>query len=138
MKHTLLFTAFTFLFFQFALGQNISLDTAFGVGGKVQDANSYLISSMVQQNDGKTVCYSFDINSTNVVIERYNTNGSLDTTYGTNGKVSTSLAMYTYTYQSIAIQTDGKIIAVGYLPSTTSTTDYENFGVLRLNTNGAI
>ncbi|MBC7524900.1 MAG: T9SS type A sorting domain-containing protein, partial [Flavobacterium sp.] len=46
--------------------------------------------------------------------------------------------MYTYTYQSIAIQTDGKIIAVGYLPSTTSTTDYENFGVLRLNTNGAI
>ena len=138
MKHTLLFTAFTFLFFQFALAQNISLDTAFGVGGKVQDANSYLISSMVQQNDGKTVCYSFDINSTNVVIERYNTNGSLDTTYGTNGKVSTSLAIYTYTYQSIAIQADGKIIAVGYLPSTTSTTDYENFGVLRLNTNGAI
>ncbi len=71
---------------------------------------------MVLQSDGKIlVAGTIGDNSTNPTsyrygIVRYNTNGTLDNSFGTNGKV--------YSYegycQSLAVQNDGKILITGF------------------------
>ena len=51
------------------------------------------------------------------VLVRYNTDGSIDTSFGIGGKVFTNLDS-TDGIKGVAIQTDGKIIAVGDSPTS--------------------
>src|SRR5262249_37359683 len=46
-------------------------------------------------------------------LARYTTSGSLDTTFGSGGKVTTDFAGYQDRAYSVAIQSDGKIVAAG-------------------------
>jgi len=57
-------------------------------------------------------------------MARYNSNGTLDTTFGTGGKVSSSALKNVY---GVALQADGRFIVVG---------GFDNFGVARFNSNG--
>lgn len=59
-------------------------------------------------------------------LARYNSNGSLDTTFGSGGKVSTFFdgGVHAAEAKSVAIQADGKIVVAG-LP-----------GIIRYNSNG--
>ena len=99
LKTTLLLTIlFSFPFTNKA--QDGSLDTSFGVGGIVTttvgvfDINSLAGSakSVAIQNDGKIVVAGQSYNGLNYDfgVVRYNYNGSLDTTFGNNGKVITN------------------------------------------------
>lgn len=47
-------------------------------------------------------------------LSRYNTNGSLDNTFGNNGNVTTIIGNQGSSAKAIKIQADGKIIAAGY------------------------
>lgn len=47
-------------------------------------------------------------------LARYNTNGGLDTTFGTGGKVITNLNSQNDVINGIAVQWDGKLVAAGY------------------------
>ena len=51
---------------------------------------------------------------------RYNTDGSLDTNFNSDGKVTTAIGSGSDYASSVAIQSDGKIVAAGY--STTVVT----------------
>jgi len=95
---------------------NGTLDTSFDTDGTVttNSAGSHHdeARAVAIQPDGKIVVAgsgAFDF-----FLVRYNANGSLDTTFGfNNGKVLTDTGGDNETIRSLAIQADGKILAVG-------------------------
>ncbi len=95
---------------------NGSLDNTFGTNGIVTTAieQSSEANSVTIQSDGKIVVagYSGDGNRDDFALARYNTSGSLDNTFGTNG-ITTTPFIFSDEANSVAIQTDGKIVAAG-------------------------
>ena len=95
------------------------------------------------QPDGKLVVDGTTVNagSSNMAVARFNTDGSLDTTFGTSndgtpdGVVSLSLGNGDDVAHALAIQADGKIVMVG---STSSTGSTSNAVVVRLNADGSL
>jgi uncharacterized delta-60 repeat protein len=91
-----------------------TLDTTFGASGFVTTpiGSSSMDNghSVALQSDGKIVVGG-DGSGVFAVV-RYNTDGSLDSAFGLNGIVTTSFGNYAGAV-SVAIQPDGKIVAVG-------------------------
>ena len=117
---------------------NGSLDTSFNSTGKVvTDIGSNTIDdkahSVIVQPDGKMVVAGAS-GDRNFTLARYNTNGSLDTSFNSTGKVVTDLGRWDYGY-SVTLQADGKIIVAGYCANTT---DNYDFAVVRYNSNGTL
>ncbi|MEJ7848342.1 MAG: LamG-like jellyroll fold domain-containing protein [Pyrinomonadaceae bacterium] len=98
--------------------ENGSLDTAFGGTGfriiPIGPAADIALSVALQP-DGKIVAAGFSSNGSNndFGVVRVNANGSLDNTFGGDGRVTTALAASTDSANAVAIQADGKIIVVG-------------------------
>lgn len=88
------------------------------------------------QSDGKIVAGGSAFIDTvyNYAAARYNTNGSLDNTFDTDGKVNT-LVTFNDQGNAIAIQSDGKILVAGV---TLQLDFYNAFGIVRYNTNGSL
>ena len=98
---------------------NGTLDTAFNSTGKVVTpigTDDDIGRSVAIQTDGKIVAAGQSYNGTDndFALARYNTNGTLDNTFNGTGKAVTPIGSGTDVAQSIAIQTDGKIVAAGY------------------------
>ncbi|WP_374073585.1 delta-60 repeat domain-containing protein [Bdellovibrio bacteriovorus] len=118
-----------------------SLDTSFNSNGKVVTdigSNSYDVAyGIAIQGDGKIIVigHSNASGSDDFVIVRYNTDGSLDASFNSTGKVTTDIGTGTVDYAfSMAVQSDGKIILVG----DTSASGSINFAVVRYNTDGSL
>jgi uncharacterized delta-60 repeat protein len=114
-----------------------TLDGTFGDNGVVTGSNSGIsdpayaefVVDAALQSDGKivTVATSRSSGPQEIVLRRWNADGSVDSTFGTNGRVSTA---YPTTCgdsgtngcpllaSSVVIQPDGKIVVVGELPRT--------------------
>jgi uncharacterized delta-60 repeat protein len=115
------------------------LDTSFGTGGIVTtDLRGYNDwgSSIALQSDGKIVFGSKSSNGTDndFAVVRYNTDGSIDTDFGTNGMVFTPIGSGNDEGEAVAIQSDGKIVLAGH---TWDGVDYD-FAVVRYNTDGSL
>ncbi len=100
-----------------SFSQDGSLDPTFGTGGIVVTpigTGDDIGFSVAVQEDGKIVVVGYSDNGTNddVSMVRYNSDGSLDDTFGTAGKVVTSLGASEQCY-AVAIQVDGKIVVSG-------------------------
>ena len=102
-----------------------SLDSNFDSDGKVTtevgSTNDYALSVAIQ-SDGKIVAAGYSNNGSNddFALVRYNTDGSLDASFDGDGKVITAIGGGADYALSVAIQSDGKIVAAGY--STTVVT----------------
>lgn len=102
-----------------------SLDTSFDSDGLViasTDKTYTWIYAMALQSDGKIILGGQTYEpgeSDQLILIRYNANGTLDTTFGTNGITITSIETEDAYIRSIALQADGKILAAGtvYGPS---------------------
>lgn len=94
-----------------------ALDTSFGTGGIVTTQIGMFASmnEIVLQNDGKIIAvgYAHDGASICFVLARYNTDGSLDGTFGTGGIVTTYFGSNAQ-IQSVVVQSDGKIVVAGF------------------------
>jgi len=96
-----------------------SLDPGFGIGGKVISAISAgrdQAVAIAAQSDGNIVLAGYcgvpGINE--FCAARYQGNGSFDSTFGTQGKVVTSIVPTAYNVPySMALQPDGKLVLVG-------------------------
>jgi uncharacterized delta-60 repeat protein len=69
-------------------------------------------------------------NNGDFAVARYNTNGSLDTTFDGDGKVTTVLSTSTNEAEAVAIQSDGKLVVAG--------SNNGDFAVVRYNGNGSL
>ncbi len=130
-----------------------SLDSTFGINGSTINYinggshNNDEAFSVAIQTDGKIVAagYSFCGSYPAVfsfALARYEVNGSLDSTFGTNGTTTNyfsggglHLTAYIDCVNSVAIQSDGKIVAAGY---STGGSQGSAFSLARYNTNGSL
>ena len=94
-----------------------ALDASFGGDGKVisrlRPRGSWA-QAVALQSDGRLVVAggAFDANP-KFAIARYDADGSLDTTFGGDGKVTTDIGPREDYAGAVAVQADGKILAVG-------------------------
>lgn len=115
-----------------------TLDTTFDTDGmaftQVPTSNEDFVKAVKIQADGKILVgaqskinFNFDF-----VLLRYNSDGSLDTAFDSDGIVRTEFPNNEAIYD-IALQSDGKIVAVGYKGNTN-----DDLYVVRYNTDGSI
>jgi len=121
---------------------NGSVDTTFGNAGVVTTSfgtAGCFASAMVIQADGKiavagTNYVDFSSNS-DFAVARYNADGSLDSTFGAGGLVSTDFNQGLDAALSVVLQSDGKIVAAG---SAVSGTSFYDFALVRYLANGTL
>ena len=127
---------------------NGSLDTTFGGDGS--GARSGVAGPAIAlQNDGKIVIIGSDSNvgtGIDVAVARFNTNGSLDDgsasdstpgdVFGIGGRVMADFGG-NENGTGIAVQSDGKIVAVGYKGQASSGANVD-FVMARYNSNGSL
>ena len=112
-----------------------SLDTTFSGDGKLTTtfgSNDTIGRSLAVQADGKILLagYSGGTHS-NFALLRYNTNGSLDTSFDADGGVTTDIGYDSNDYgNAVAVQADGRIVVVG--------SSSGDFAVARYNSNGSL
>ena len=122
-----------------------SLDRSFGNGGIVTTtfpAGSYAFDVALQP-DGKIIAagtdfvdFSFDDSSnTDFALERYNPDGTPDTTFSGDGQVTTDFDGFNDDAFSILLQPDGKLVAVG---SAKNPANFYDFAATRYLSNGTI
>jgi uncharacterized delta-60 repeat protein len=127
-----------------------SLDTSFGLGGKVFTSigsGSDIGSSVTLQADGKILVAGYsDLGRNNsdfdFAVIRYNINGTLDTSFGVGGKVTTPIGNPAwggdFAYK-VGVQDDGKIVVSGSNSTLTgSLYKSRDFAVVRYNSDGSL
>ncbi len=116
-----------------------SLDTTFNHTGIVTTTfgTHDLAFGIAIQSDGKIVAAgSTDANpNQSFALSRYNTNGTLDTTFGTGGKTTTDLgsSFFGSRAEAVFVQPDGKIVATGHSAGGTG-----EYTLVRYNSNGTL
>jgi uncharacterized delta-60 repeat protein len=114
-----------------------ALDTTFGNGGLVTAPIQTGLSGglgpvVVQPGDGKIVSAGSITSgkNSNFGLVRYNTDGSIDKTFGNGGVVSTSIGKGTAYIRGLALQSNGDIVAVGSAQSGFAIARYTATGSL--------
>ena len=126
-------------FFVLRYKANGTLDSAFGTNGKTitQVGNSYSnATDAALQIDGKIVVIgntNTNTNGSDFAIVRYNNDGSLDNSFGTGGKLISTIGTGNDYANGLAIQPDGKIVIAG---SSDDNKGFEAFAVARYQSNG--
>ena len=113
-----------------------SLDANFGSSGKV--ITNYFRSATARgltiQSDGKIVVAGTgenNLSDADILLVRYNPDGTLDTTFSADGLVNTDFGGNEYG-TSVAVQSNGKILVAGYSVSTL------DFVLARYNADGSL
>jgi uncharacterized delta-60 repeat protein len=125
-----------------------SLDATFGDGGTVTTVFrsgsrcfEYATAAAVQPDGGIVAVGLSYCRRSKFALARYDTDGTLDPTFGGNGKVLTALGdplSCSSDAQAAAIQADGKIIAAGETLCPTTTGSRMSFGVARYDADGTL
>lgn len=121
---------------------NGSLDTTFSEDGKVTKdfggGDNGSQGGIVIQPDGKIVVAGHMHNGSDMdfAVYRFNSNGTLDTTFHSDGMVSTGFGSGRSDYSTdLKIQTGGKIVVAGYAYGGDNKC---NFAIARFNPNGSL
>ena len=135
-----------------------TLDTSFGVGGKVytdfggfsdratdvklQNDGKIVICGMTNFTDGTTYPPEYSSQHGNFILARYNTDGTLDSGFGTNGKVVLSFGNNNNGDfgNSLLLTDDQKIIVSGISNQMVAVAKFESNGTLdsSFGTNGKL
>lgn len=125
---------------------NGSIDTTFGAGGKTTTdffGQADVITDLVQLPDGKFIAVGVAKNpfnsSTDFALARYNSDGTLDTTfatYGADGVAVVDFLQRDDIAYSVVVQPDGKIVIGGlaFNPATSS----NDVALARFNADGSL
>lgn len=123
-----------------------SLDSSFGAGGKVVTDVQNLqradyATGLAIQADGKIVAVGSIFaggpgRNWDFAIARYNPNGSLDSSFGGVGFVTTSFTSEFDVAQAGLIQPDGKIVVAGVANASSPST--QDFALARYNADGSL
>jgi len=120
---------------------NGTLDNSFGTGGEVftfLSAYGAFAADAALQSDGKIVVAGSASNGDNddIALVRYESDGSLDNTFGINGIVTTNIGVANDDAYTLLIQSDGKILVAGSSDSSSGT--LHTIALLRYNSDGTL
>lgn len=121
-----------------------AIDASFGVNGKVITpiGSSYAgyANSVTIQTDGKIIVagYCLGVSNFDFALARYTANGVLDTSFGDNGVVITSMGALEDKGNSVVLQPDGKIIVTGYSYNNATYQKRNYFALARYTTAGVL
>ena len=138
MKHIFYFIVLLFIT-SYVTAQPGTLDSSFGDDGKVLVKGIYADGEAIAlQNDGKIIQGGGGVylGKEGVLIARYNINGTLDLSFGTNGIVVTKLSKNFQLLKSVIIQKSGKIVAACLISQPTG--GGSDIAVIRYTTNGKV
>ncbi len=119
---------------------NGTLDASFGAGGIVLtpfEIRDVTASSVAIQADGKIVVVGRNASTSGFIVVRYTPNGSLDTSFGTGGKVFTNFNIGGGA-SAVMLQPDGKIVAAGAANIQNPGFFISGFALARYNTDGSL
>jgi uncharacterized delta-60 repeat protein len=120
------------------LNEDGTFDNTFGPDQAVSQAE---LTSLILQRDQKILAagysYSNLQNNSDFALERYDTDGLPDPTFGNNGQVTTDFGSYYDQINVVAQQRDGKIVAAG-IAGDEDTAYMKQFGLIRYNVDGSI
>jgi uncharacterized delta-60 repeat protein len=116
------------------------LDSTFGTGGEVATdfgGNNDIAQAVAIQPDGKIVVAGITTNSgvSDFAVARYNSNGTLDTSFDSDGKLTTDFSGNNDDARAVAIQPDGGIVVAGVSSNVFGVGD---FALARYNQNGSL
>jgi uncharacterized delta-60 repeat protein len=122
---------------------NGGLDTSFGMGGKVTTGvtgNTEFVNDVTIDNNGKIlstgVTFGFPWD---YITARFNTDGTPDSGFGTNGVVLTDFGVYDDTAKAVAVDSNNKIVVAGtVLTDLFDVSGSYDFGLARYNPNGSL
>jgi uncharacterized delta-60 repeat protein len=119
---------------------NGTVDTSFGGGtgrihtdfsGRVDEARAV---ALLEGGKFLVAGTSTSSNKGDFAIARYNSNGTLDTSFGTSGKARIDFGSHNDQFGAMSVLSSGKIMLVG----TISQSNGDDIGLARLNANGTI
>jgi len=127
-------------------------DLSFGIGGSAvyetfplassdvaENPNYYSCCHVTQQADGKTIVAGAIETSKMLTVIRFNTDGTVDLTYGLSGKAVESAFPSIVVYGvplAIKIDRSGRLLVAGYIEDLSSGSTH--FAVWRFNSNGLL
>lgn len=117
-----------------------TLDTQFGTMVSYLTTPSMAASALVQQSDGKVVLAGYyDSNMYGFALARYNgTDGSLDSSFGVSGIVTTPLGANGSVSDAIGLEPDGRIVLGGYTETGSNDPSGEQFVLARYQVTGTL
>jgi uncharacterized delta-60 repeat protein len=116
-----------------------TLDASFGTGGKVTTDFAGLDDSAISvavEPNGKIVVAgdTFTGTDSDFALARYNRDGTLDTSFGTGGKLTTDFAGSDDFAASVAVEPNGKIVVAGVIFTGAG----PDFALARYNRDGTL
>jgi uncharacterized delta-60 repeat protein len=122
------------------------LDPTFGNGGLVTTgfpgSPSLRAQSVALQADGRVVVVGFASSSSRsfqMAVARYDSDGTLDSTFGNGGTVATSFPGWPEAYAGgVAVQPDGEIVVAGYTASGSGEARHYQMALARYNADGSL
>lgn len=120
--------------FALRLNTDGTFDNTFGSNGvALVDNGSDVSEAVTIQDDGKILVggYSND----NFTVARFNTDGTLDSTFGSNGWSTTTFPNAPSYVKNVKVQDDGKIVLGGFLINNQNTFE---MALARINSDGSI
>ena len=117
-------------------------DNSFGTNGRasVNIGSQARASAVVIQPDGKIIVAGdavFSNSARDIVLVRFNSNGTLDTSFGNNGRVFLAVTNRNETANAVALQPNGRIVVVGSTEPTDGSPNTD-FLAVRFNANGSL
>jgi uncharacterized delta-60 repeat protein len=119
-----------------------SLDPSFGVGGKVTTDFFGLSDGATAVRllpDGRIIAAGSaftSISNTDFALARYNSDGRLDASFGSGGKVTTEFFGFSDRPTGLVVQSDGRVVAAGGANNLNSTGF--DFALVRYNVDGSL
>jgi len=122
-----------------------SLDATFGVSGKaitdITTSNDHALFGAIRPN-GKIVAagraYMGGGTEYDFAVAQYNSDGTLDANFGTNGTVTTAMGNGDNQGYGMALQVDGKIVIAGYAYDDPPFGFDQDFAIARYDTTGTL
>jgi len=140
----------SFIYIDFALARynpDGSLDNNFGLNGKLTTdfgGGNDEASSLALQPDGKIIVVgsaNFNIDR-DFALARYNSNGTLDASFGLDGMVTMAIGKGDIAVTASTLQPDGKMLVAGSLlhrtPEYASEDFFDRFIMVRYNKDGTL
>jgi uncharacterized delta-60 repeat protein len=95
------------------------IDSTFGINGYIDSIPAFgalLTSAVAIQQDGKIILAGTDTPNGDFHLRRFNEDGSVDSSFGSNGSVQTDIDLFDV-LTNVIQQPDGKILALGNSPN---------------------